>query len=188
MIDRYDLQTMTDNVIGKHDNAVSCVRWSQSRSRNHLFSQDIDCICSGSWDGTIGLWDPLLNPKESAASMAFPRTSLPSIKIYALDVLDKWYFYFHVMLSILFAATNTLRVLLYDLRNFGQPIEVRHSQHKYNLRSICALPATNGFAVSSIEGRVRIDCINSTDVWISVIDIFINRKHCNTHFAVTENK
>ena len=89
MNNRYDLQTMTENVIGKHDGAVSCVRWSQSKSRIILFLQYGDCICSGSWDGTIGLWDPLLNPKESAASMTFPRTSIPSIKIYALDVLNK---------------------------------------------------------------------------------------------------
>lgn len=66
--------------------------------------------------------------------------------------------------STLIAATNTIQILLYDVRNMDRPLEIRDSKQKYNLRSICALPHDNGFATGSIEGRVGIDYLHLSDV------------------------
>ena len=52
----------------------------------------IECIVTGSWDGTIALWDPLMKPMDHPADQASLRTRLPSsTKVYSLDVLGGTY-------------------------------------------------------------------------------------------------
>ena len=62
------------------------------------------------------------------------------------------------------AATNTLQIALYDLRKLDQPLEIRDSNLKFNLRCVCALPNDNGFASGCIEGRVSVDLLDPNSV------------------------
>ncbi|KNB43804.1 hypothetical protein JH06_2586 [Blastocystis sp. subtype 4] len=138
----YDLIQMKDSVIGRHLEAVSCLRWSADRR----------CIVTGSWDGTIALWDPLVKPNGRPVDQASLRKMLPeNTKVYSLDVLGG---------TTVLAATNTLQIALYDIRKLDQPLEIRDSNLKFNLRCVCALPSDHGFASGCIEGRVSVDLLD----------------------------
>ena len=61
-------------------------------------------------------------------------------------------------------ATNTLEVVLYDLRQMEQPVKTYNSNLSYNLRCVRSLTSEEGFATSCIEGRVSIGYFNADDV------------------------
>lgn len=83
---------MKDSVIGRHLEAVSCLRWSADRSTEFDYAMMIGCIVTGSWDGTIALWDPLVKPNGRPADQASLRKMLPeNTKVYSLDVLGGTY-------------------------------------------------------------------------------------------------
>ena len=45
-----------------------------------------------------------------------------------------------------------------------QPLEIRDSNLKCNLRCVCALPSDHGFASGCIEGRVSVDLLDPNSV------------------------
>ena len=81
---RYDLVQMQDTVIGHHEKAVSCMRWNESHSNHGSKGHSIECIVSGSWDGTVALWDP---SSQSCSGKGVIGTD--EMKAYALDLLGE---------------------------------------------------------------------------------------------------
>lgn len=50
--------------------------------------------------------------------------------------------------------------MVYDQRDLSQPVESRVSPLKYPTRCIRCFPDEDGFAVSSVEGRVSVDFLH----------------------------
>lgn len=74
---------MQDTVIGHHEKAVSCMRWSKFHSSPEAKGHSVDCIVSGSWDGTVALWDP-------STPSCLGKTSIGAeMKAYSLDILGE---------------------------------------------------------------------------------------------------
>ena len=74
---------MKDTVIGHHEKAVSCMRWNESHSNRRMEGHSVDCIVSGSWDGTVALWDPSSRNCSGKWSIG------TEMKAYALDILGE---------------------------------------------------------------------------------------------------
>ena len=159
---------MEDFVIGKHNAAISCIRYASSKSIIWLLLLYLDCVISASWDGSLCLW----NANETSLSQPLQSLSIrpsvsPSAKIYSLDLGEKYFCNWLLNSSILAIATNTLQVVLYDIRQLHQPMDIRDTRLGYNLRSIRMLSNETGipvfqwwgvgYAVGCIEGRVHID-------------------------------
>ena len=75
---------MQDTVIGHHEKAVSCMRWNESHSNHGSKGHSIECIVSGSWDGTVALWDP---SSQSCSGKGVIGTDV--MKAYAPDLLGE---------------------------------------------------------------------------------------------------
>lgn len=62
---RYNFFARVESEIGVHDKAVRCVEWLAQRS----------LIATGSWDGTLRLWDPRMRPVRPPPIMVFHPSS-----------------------------------------------------------------------------------------------------------------
>jgi cell cycle arrest protein BUB3 len=126
----FDFNTNTDTVLGAHRDAIQCV--------NHCPA--IGFICSGSWDKTVKLWD--IRGNRGAVG-----TLDQQEKVYTMDVSQEK----------LIVGTKARRVLIWDLRNTGQPLWHRESTLKFQTRCIRCFPNGQGYVLSSIEGRVAVE-------------------------------
>lgn len=146
---------MEDFVIGKHNEAVSCIRYASSKSNPLISYSCVDCVISGSWDGTLSLWNA--NERDNSSplqSMSVRHILSPTAKVYAMDVGEKLISEDALRNSILAVATNTLQVVIYDIRQLQQPIDIRDTRLGYCLRSIHLLPDENGSCILCIFIRL----------------------------------
>ncbi|KAL1929583.1 hypothetical protein VTP01DRAFT_1721 [Rhizomucor pusillus] len=129
-INRLDLETKTQDALGSHEQAVRAV----------CFGAETGAIYSGSWDKTLSVWD-------DRADTALQNTlDLPD-KVFSMD-LNK---------NHLAVAMANRHIHIYDIRNMKEPWQQRESSLKYMLRSIRLMPNGEGYACSSIEGRVALE-------------------------------
>lgn len=127
---RMDLNVGNQRVLGDHDDAIRCIKPSHS----HL------SILTGSWDKTCKIWDPRIQD-NLVDTIDF------ASKIFSMDVVGE---------TLAVAMADRL-VKVYDLRNLGSPLETRTSPLKFMTRQIRLMPNEQGFAISSIEGRIGIE-------------------------------
>ena len=97
-------------------------------------------LFSGSWDGTVGAWDPR-NPTPHVASLPMPA------KVFTMSMTD----------TRLVVGTAERHVLIYDVRKLSEPEQRRQSKLMHQTRCIRTFPTFNGYALTSIEGRVAIE-------------------------------
>jgi len=124
----YDLTTGHERVVGSHNGAVKCVEYSTF----------LGAVVTGSWDGTIALWD---------ARGGQIGSFLQPDKVYTMSVVNEK----------LVVGTAGRNVIVYDLRNMAEPEQRRESSLKFQTRCIRAYPNGTGYALSSIEGRVAME-------------------------------
>jgi cell cycle arrest protein BUB3 len=166
VIYRHDFANNTDIIIGNHTNAVKSLLYNSSY---HL------CV-SGSWDKTIKLWDiqggttVSSSSSSSSVSSSSSAAAMYSTKAIAkLDIPDKVYSMTKVDNHVFMVATANRQILTYDIRKLNPNssndclVSSRESSLKHQTRSICASPTGTFLAVSSTEGRVGIDYIDSTE-------------------------
>jgi len=141
-----DLETSTYRVIANHNDAVKCVKYLESAN----------CLVSASWDSTLKLHDPRSStPANPSSSVTLP---IPA-KAFSMDSAgDK-----------LVLAMAQRHVLIYDHRNLSsavqslpsaasvEPFQKRENSLKFMTRSVKCMPNGNGYASSSIEGRVAVE-------------------------------
>ncbi|KAI8374553.1 WD40-repeat-containing domain protein [Radiomyces spectabilis] len=125
-----DVETVTTKVLGQHDEAVRSVRWSSNT--NNLYT--------GSWDKTLCVWDPR-NDTPLVSKHDLPQ------KVFDMDLQDN---------TLILAMANR-QIYVYDIRNMNEPQQTRESTLRYMLRSIRLMPNGEGYACSSVEGRVALE-------------------------------
>ncbi|MFH4981613.1 hypothetical protein AB6A40_008322, partial [Gnathostoma spinigerum] len=68
-------------------------------------------------------------------------------KVYAMDIIG----------DRVVVANNERKILVWDIRNMGEPEQLRESPLKYQTRAVKCFPKGDAFVVSSIEGRVAVE-------------------------------
>lgn len=96
-------------------------------------------MVTGGWDNTIKIWDYRVPCNVGSYSQ-------PG-KVYTIAISDE----------TLVVGTSGRKVLIWDLRNMSCVQQRRESSLKYQTRVIKCFPNKQGYALSSIEGRVAIE-------------------------------
>ena len=76
-----------------------------------------------------------------------------SNKIFCMDTTSEY----------LTVGMSGRRIEIYDHRNWNQPYQVRESGLKYQIKDLKNFPTGEGFAISSIDGRVAIEYFDPTE-------------------------
>ena len=122
--------------MGSHNAAVKCIEWLPSRG----------LVASAGWDSTLRLWDP----RTASSSGAAAQLNLPG-KAFSMSASS----------GKLIVATSGRRIEIYDLRTLGDanatPEQSRESPLKFQTRCVRCFPNGEGFAISSVEGRVGME-------------------------------
>lgn len=135
-VQQFDVETGRGcGTLGTHDAAVRCVEWVPTLS---------GCVISAGWDKTMRLWDPRSNAAVS--------TSTISDKAYSMSVSPS-----QVHPLRLVIATKGRHVEVWDVRSLQEPLQIRESPLKYQTRCVRCYPNGEGYALSSIEGRVAME-------------------------------
>jgi cell cycle arrest protein BUB3 len=100
---------------------------------------DENLIISGSWDKSVHYTDHRSNKLVQ-------KVSLPG-KVFAMDTTDQF----------IVVGMSERQVHVYDSRNLSVPFQVRESGLRYQTRDLKCMPNGEGYAQSSIEGRVAVE-------------------------------
>ncbi|KAI8812542.1 WD40-repeat-containing domain protein [Cladochytrium replicatum] len=125
-----DVATNVDASVGTHDEAICSV----------VFAKQTGQVITGSWDKSVKMWDPRSN--DSLVGKYDQRE-----KVFSMDVT-------HYMLVVAMAGRN---VDIYDIRNMNQIVQQRTSSLKFMTRTVKCMRNGQGYASSSIEGRVAVE-------------------------------
>jgi cell cycle arrest protein BUB3 len=133
-------------VVGTHDAAVKCIEWLPSRN----------LLASAGWDSALKLWDPRLNSSVGPVS----HLTLPG-KAFSMSTTT-------TADARLVVATSGRHVEIYDIRSLGtnqqqQSHTSRESSLKFQTRCVRCFPTGDGYAISSVEGRVGIDYFDPSE-------------------------
>ncbi|XP_039282513.1 mitotic checkpoint protein BUB3 [Nilaparvata lugens] len=129
----FDFNSNTETVVGTHDQAIRCIE----------YSSDVNSILTGSWDSTVKMWDPRTNRLVGNYSQ-------PD-KVYTMSLCGEK----------LVVGTAFRKVFVWDLRNMGYIQQRRESSLKYQTRCIRCFPNKQGYVLSSIEGRVAVEYLDT---------------------------
>ena len=126
--------------LGAHDAGVRCLKYDAQHN----------VVFSGSWDRTVGGWDPRASNGRVATA------EVPG-KVFALDLA------FGAADTKLVVGTSDRHVVLFDARNLSTPLQHRESSLKHQTRCLKCFPDATGYALSSIEGRVSVEYFADCD-------------------------
>lgn len=132
----FEFDQAAERELGKHEDAVRCVKFD--KSSNRLFS--------GSWDKTIRTWD------HRAQTPCLGTYQLPD-KVFSMDIIN----------NTLVVAMANRRIFVYDTRNMNETLQMRESNLKYMTRAVKCLFDGEGFLTSSIEGRVAVEYLDEAN-------------------------
>ena len=131
-IRKLDLERGSENSLGSHENAVSCMS----------FSSETGILFSGSWDSSFAAWDSRMASKVSSTQI--------SGKVFSLSV--------GISQKLVIATGGSgNNILIYDIRNLSKPEQIRESPLRNMTRKVACFTDGTGFAVGSTEGRVAIE-------------------------------
>lgn len=112
-IKQTQIQTNNATTIGKHDDAVKSV----------LYSQPLSLVISGSWDKTVRLWDQRTGKEQALIKQ--PQ------KVFSMDMSG----------NMLVVGMSERLVHIYDLRSMQTPVEKRESSLKFMTRVVKCMPS-----------------------------------------------
>ena len=118
-----DLSRGSQDVVGSHTEALSCIEWSYSQS----------ILFTGFWDTSVCAWDPRSNYKIHQIST--------ENKVYSLSVSE----------NRLVVATAGRHVHIYDIRNMSQCEQKRESSLRHQSRKVSCFSNGAGYAMGFIE-------------------------------------
>ncbi|XP_038889965.1 mitotic checkpoint protein BUB3.3 isoform X2 [Benincasa hispida] len=133
----YELQSGIVETVGKHDDSVTHIRYSDRTCQ----------IVTAGLDGKIQLWD---TRKEK--SLSFVRNMGSDVVSMSLSGFN---------LNVASRAC----VYLLDLRNLEKSIQLKDSYMKVPVACVSSVPYSEGVAVGSVDGCVALDitCLDQTD-------------------------
>lgn len=133
-----------------------------TRVRHVAHFSDTGLLFSGSWDATLHIWDPHTDGDALRRTLHMPG------KVFAMDVAPATA-HTHPRLVVAMAGRA---VYVYDTRRVRtaldrgddnlQPEQKRESSLKYMLRDVRCMPDGQGFASSSVEGRVAVEFFDTS--------------------------
>jgi len=129
----YDINSSQESALGTHDNAIKCVE----------YSGDLNVIVTGSWDGTVKVWD---QRSQNPCTGVYNQPD----KVYTMSVAGEK----------LVVGTAGRKVWVWDLRNMACAQQKRESSLKYQTRCLSCFPNKSGYVLSSIEGRVAVEYLD----------------------------
>ncbi|KAI8921578.1 WD40-repeat-containing domain protein [Entophlyctis helioformis] len=130
VVKQYNVASQSERDLGSHEDAVRCVE----------YSSELRQVITGSWDKSVKLWD-------DRQSTALTGTLDQPDKVYSLSTVQ----------NKVVVATAGRRVLIYDLRAMKQIFEEHETTLKFMIRKVACTPTGEGFASSSIEGRIAVE-------------------------------
>ena len=131
----------TDARMGAHAAGVRCLEYAQS----------LNLLFSGSWDKTVCAWDP--RRRARVVSLSVPG------KVFAMA--------YSANSPKLVVGTADRHVMIFDARKLDggdAPLQRGVSSLKHQTRCIRCFPSGEGYALSSIEGRVALEYFDSEDL------------------------
>ena len=126
----HHFESGNEDTLGRHEKAVRCLE----------HCADLNVTVSGSWDGTVKLWDirektPLVGDFQQKG------------KVFTMSLAG----------TKLVVGTSGSHIDVWDLRDTKEPLQERKSPLKHMTRVIRCSPNHEGFALGSVEGRVAIE-------------------------------
>lgn len=130
----FDFPSQSESVVGGHEDTVRCVE----------YCPELGLLASGSWDKTVKLWDA----RQKQAVGTYDQNGET---VYTMSLSG----------DRLVVGTSNRRVLVWHLRNMQFAEQRRASSLKYQTRCVRCFPNRQGFVLSSIEGRVAVEYLNT---------------------------
>lgn len=131
----YDFGSQLESTLGTHLDAIRCVE----------YCPELGFVITGSWDKTVKLWDPrqkhMIGMYDQNGEM-----------VYTMSLSG----------DRLVVGTSNRRILVWDLKNMQFAEQRRASSLKFQTRCIRCFPNKQGFALSSIEGRVAVEYLDTS--------------------------
>ena len=130
IVKMHHFESGNEDTLGRHEKAVRCLE----------HCNDLNVTVSGSWDGTVKLWDirektPLVGDFQQKG------------KVFTMSLAG----------TKLVVGTSGSHIDVWDLRDTKEPLQERKSPLKHMTRVIRWSPNHEGFALGSVEGRVAIE-------------------------------
>jgi len=130
----FDFNTAVETIVGTHNDAIRCVE----------YNPDVNVVVTGSWDNNLKIWDP----RAHSCSGTYNQGE----KVYTMSCCGEK----------IVVGTKQRKVLMWDLRNMAYTLQKRESNLKYQTRVIRCFPNKQGYALSSIEGRVAVEYLDTS--------------------------
>lgn len=129
----YDFNATTETICGSHNNAIKCVE----------YCSEVNGVLTGSWDHHLKLWDT----RAPYCAGNYNQGD----KVYTMSICGEK----------LVVGTAGRKILVWDIRNMSCTLQKRESSLKYQTRAIRCFPNKQGFVLSSIEGRVAVEYLDT---------------------------
>ncbi|XVE85792.1 hypothetical protein DITRI_Ditri17bG0119700 [Diplodiscus trichospermus] len=126
---RYDLQSGTSYRFGKHDAIATCVEYSNETRQ----------VITAGFDKKIIAWDMC-----EAKPLAFLGNLGTEVESMSLSCFE---------LTVAVGSS----VGIYDLRNLDRSVQSSESCMDVQIRCVCSIPYSKGYAVGSVDGRVKLE-------------------------------
>ncbi|XVF43179.1 hypothetical protein PTKIN_Ptkin02bG0019700 [Pterospermum kingtungense] len=127
-IARYDLNLGTSNRIGNHDDIATCVEYSTETRQ----------VITAGFDKKIKAWD-----KCGVKPLVFLENLGAEVESMSLCGFQ-----------LTIAAGSS--AYIYDLRNLDKAVQSNECMD-VPIRCVCSIPYSNGYAVGSVDGRVKLE-------------------------------
>ncbi|EFC49048.1 predicted protein [Naegleria gruberi] len=143
---KYNMKSGEQSVIGTfpdfHKSAIKCISTIPGTPEK---------IITGSWDGTIKLWDTQQNTCIQTLDL--------TKKVYSMDVTPDGS-------KLVVASQDLLIFIVHIQKDSNQPLSLhirKQSGLKYQTRVVKCFGDNNSYAIGSIEGRVAVEYFNNSN-------------------------
>lgn len=156
------------SLLGAHSGPVSCM--ATNTEHRVLFT--------GGWDGVVNAWD------ERAGINRGNGGDGGNGGAQALDAQGGKVYSISTQAHTLVAATSAKRLLLWDVRQMAQPVVVRESPLRTQLRAVALSPGADFLALGSTEARIAVEHLGSNEQGVKKSYAFKCHRRDNVAYPV----